>query len=713
MRSVIRTIGMITAPHFQKQAEIKEVNRSNPIPNAKSTAPILFDKVELNASLDASLASWQKQANYSDSPNLLFRVQDKEIRNYKVLDLIKSPKNGLLILEGLLEDIYLHLNYIDKRHPDLTKRLDQFYNTYKAAHTDEKKLKILEEVLPFLKSQSDEGLKSFFDRPAKFRISVPLSLKEFHSLATTESEIAPFYKQAFNELLNHHVRAGKLLPISAETQKELNQWRIHQTIATVSHSSPIEIERISQRIPSEIFASPRLEIRLNLSGQLCLTTPLQKFSVQLPNAADKLIPQNIPHPVSKDSVVDANKNFKGLDQCTDWVFGKVDTAELLCKNAQVTSAHLNIMVALPHTTFELHYNPKYWESRFGIKDFPKYMQSEADRLGIKVKLTFKVQDFGINDEYEGMVWSRDYKLAAPTNRTQKWTKKESDEVQTYPGGIKLPINGGGMYPVGRYLFLSNSFFQDSAANGPLSAKDRSTVIQKFERTLGRKVIPLGNGTIEDAPPYNGSQHIDLYMMFLPQPGKEGNLTIALPDLKAASDLIKNARITPEELQKGVRKESLLGLRLSVLNAPQSDGYSPWDQGTSEVAVDKSKISIKESTGPAEARPDQKYYDRLAKQLEKQGFNVIRLPMLAQGLDVGDGKVWMQTANQFNGFVEVKDKPSSVTIPSYGVKVIDEAIVKKLNQLGYSVTFIHGVQEFSATSGPHCLTNDRRTAPGGK
>ncbi len=270
-------------------------------------------------------------------------------------------------------------------------------------------------------------------------------------------------------------------------------------------------------------------------------------------------------------------------------------------------------------------------------------------------------------------------------------------------GTALPVDGGGMYPVGRNLFLSNKFFTENSSGvyKPMSSTQRKELCQRFEKTFGRKVIPLGDGSEALEPPFS-SQHIDLYMMFLPAAGKNPP-TIAIPDPELGRQLMKDANITGEDLHRGARISNLQGARLSVMNVINSQGVSPFDEYRDEGSVQEHGFNPEGS---------QKYYNNLSKRLESQGFKVIRLPVVEPGTKLVDGKLTANGFNYFNCITEVRSDGARVTMPSYGLKPVEDFIAKKLAELGYRAQWIYGTCEFARDAGVHCLTNDRRSAPEG-
>ncbi len=105
----------------------------------------------------------------------------------------------------------------------------------------------------------------------------------------------------------------------------------------------------------------------------------------------------------------------------------------------------------------------------------------------------------------------------------------------------------------------------------------------------------------------------------------------------------------------------------------------------------------------------------AADLKNQGFHIIRIPYLPNGLNNDDDKndqVMGISFNYSNVLTEVYNNVKRVYIPRYGFKELDEAAFAAYESAGYEVEFIGGLLTNALTSrrdgkGLDCLTSEIR------
>lgn len=116
-----------------------------------------------------------------------------------------------------------------------------------------------------------------------------------------------------------------------------------------------------------------------------------------------------------------------------------------------------------------------------------------------------------------------------------------------------------------------------------------------------------------------------------------------------------------------------------------------------------------------ARESQYSLNNVALNLQSQGFSIIRIPYLPNGLNniiPQNDRVMGISFNYSNVLTEVYNNVKRVYIPRYGFKELDEAAGAAYEKAGYEVLFIQGLLTNALTSrndgkGLDCLTSEIR------
>ena len=175
------------------------------------------------------------------------------------------------------------------------------------------------------------------------------------------------------------------------------------------------------------------------------------------------------------------------------------------------------------------------------------------------------------------------------------------------------------------------------------------------------------------------------MTILPIAGKP---TVLIADPSLAAQLIRDSKLSARQLTAEMNRVALGAPRTVESDALDTAGSPRW--GGFNISLPWSKISSERNS----------QFDTEAQWFKEKGYNVIRIPKLV----VGENKIF----NYSNNFVETDEHGITVSCPYYGIKPLEDDLVKKLKNLGVTVRFYNGFQSASGDAGSHCETNETRT-----
>lgn len=201
-------------------------------------------------------------------------------------------------------------------------------------------------------------------------------------------------------------------------------------------------------------------------------------------------------------------------------------------------------------------------------------------------------------------------------------------------------------------------------------------------------------------------HTDVYLG-LGHKDKDGKRVLFVADSSAGAKVVK--KMTP------ARRREVEHLMPEVL---VSEGFT-----AAEVPLGKEQIEKRFQWGKhklldlglKKAAETADVLDSTAKHLEQQGYRVIRVPYLPNGLtnkdDRDDGFMGL-SFNYSNVLTEVYDDVKRVYMPQFGFKELDEAAAKAYRSAGFRVIFIKGLLTNALTAreagaGLDCMTSEIR------
>lgn len=201
-------------------------------------------------------------------------------------------------------------------------------------------------------------------------------------------------------------------------------------------------------------------------------------------------------------------------------------------------------------------------------------------------------------------------------------------------------------------------------------------------------------------------HMDVYLG-VGHRGKNGKRVLFIADSNQAADIVEKMtsaqRRAVEEKFPDILVEEGLSFEKIPLTREQIRQRFQWQE---EKLLD---LGIKPS------REAGKSLDALSQHLESQGYTVIRIPSLNNGMlyDVNqnDGERGI-AFNYSNVLLEVYGDVKRVYIPQFGFKELDEAAAKAYRNAGYEVIFIKGLLTNAFTpmedgAGLDCMTSEIR------
>jgi hypothetical protein len=397
-------------------------------------------------------------------------------------------------------------------------------------------------------------------------------------------------------------------------------------------------------------------------------------------------------PLDPSKVPDLTRQYRGQYRVTDFAIGAFDNVEMNLEDPRVASAALNLIRSFPTRSFTFTYSPVVAKA-FGIVDFPRYMRSIMTASNVPhTRVAFRATKRGVEILDAFAPWVRDGWLSALNSQggRVKLQKAQFGEPVNGAEGINLSTEGGAHYPIGQYIFLNKqriwgSELYDATPEAVSAYKER------YRTSFGREPILLDFGS----PQEGASDHVDLYLIFLPQ--ASGKPAIGVADLRLGRRLLstqdKNVVVARDFLD---RQRSL---RLPLQEKPVLQSFEPASLGIPEFTrlgsfeSYRGQLDISDSLRAVSLGGlDADTLDANAEWLRQQGFEVFRFP-------------YLPGYSQANGIPELS--AVSATFTTVAAPAFNEALAEAIGRYGYSLKLMPNNDSISDGAGYHCLTNEAR------
>ena len=252
---------------------------------------------------------------------------------------------------------------------------------------------------------------------------------------------------------------------------------------------------------------------------------------------------------------------------------------------------------------------------------------------------------------------------------------------------QLIFDGGDMRASGEYLFVGAITIMQNIPQGKSATPENvQEVMNKFEKQFGKKIKVVGstqeinkNGEkgkylepvstdVEKAEPVF---HLDLYFTPL------NNKTIAIADPNLTKKILQNMQ----------------DKNFSEMATELMEGI-----GSYEILQE-----LRQFRDTSESLPSQKELDRIAAEMESQGFTIIRVPYFqALNFPVSYNNSLIENYSENN------EQITQISIPQYGIKALDAAARNVYEQAGMKVIPIDGLAPGVTQMGAlNCLTSEKR------
>jgi hypothetical protein len=358
-------------------------------------------------------------------------------------------------------------------------------------------------------------------------------------------------------------------------------------------------------------------------------------------------------------------------------------------------------------------------------------------------------------------WARDYFLVGLTKKQKPLLLESSiqiirknkilaEELSRSPAlkntweiqDIHLPFEGGDIRAVGQYLFMGENTFEagieeilriirstGKARIGSDSgiSTDRTSIAlllkKEYESLSGREFVLVGEG--DNIP--QAMMHIDMFLTFLPNPGKKPTVVVA--DIREALTLLQGlskkdffpiesamlrASLDPVELGQSSRFWLYRGIFM------RHDLFQIMEHG----GLHRYLSTLQQSAYRIEL---QQRLDAIAAWFTQRGYPVVRAPSAAPPLcymnywSRHNGVAILETIQDnaqrvYNNvlvemYIDNKDTlHRTVYMPCYGIVPVEKRLVEIYNDLGYRVVFVPYMWEPAYGRGAlDCLTSEIRRA----
>lgn len=337
------------------------------------------------------------------------------------------------------------------------------------------------ELLSLLKKEILERRDELTDQVLELEVAIAApTAYDFQSLSRHLSQFLSYTKggsilsseltKAFTKLCDALTITGADLPLTAQGMILFNRARIGNELKIFGVDSLNERTLLLQMLPSQLLADRKISLDAR-NGELSVTGNSETYTLRSNKIKVPEYKRDYPsdYKFSLSNFPDA-KSFKGKFQFSDWVYGSADQIAVVATHPYTASAILNFAKALPDRTFVVRYNPENWNKYHSIPDFPTYFRKLSNDLGIAATYVFKPDTIQANPLEEGYTWLRDSMIQGPDNVVfyQQTNDSSESSIRSFftlqpnsvPTSIPWVINGGGMYPCGRYFFITQSVLNE-------------------------------------------------------------------------------------------------------------------------------------------------------------------------------------------------------------------------------------------------------------
>jgi hypothetical protein len=669
--SLILIASVFLSPAFADKCRLHDqsiYNFSSNIINNTTTAKLYLElKAEGYDYLD------RKNYVFFSIPLFLERLKTQNSK------LVSVRETGNLLLSIILGPEDIQLKEID----NLITLLDN------AKAKDSEIKKAIYSVLSAV--TANEQLRNRLNLSVIHRITLPLpaNLSRLIALSKKSNPDAVIYQGVIHTLLASLSRDGKILALNSAGFKKINLNRIKQEMRFLGYSCD-QANIIANQIPNQILSGKAIYTTFN-KDSVTYSIPGLIHYVKYPSGY--LFNKKLAYDAVPLSTLPSSENLSeeyfGLYKISDFAYGLFNNITIQLPNFSKSSAALNLIRNYPDRNFEFHYNPAYF-AKHGIYNFESYFFNQLVTYGLKsVNIKFKI-DTNIKSEQEefNSTWSRDQWANVIDVETKQMTRASYNKLSNTETSV--PVNfteGGAVYPIGKYIFMSKTTWANNYSNPDETSQDRYELVKEY---TGRIPIFVGEG-LDNYEPASG--HIDTYLIFLPQ--KNNTVAIGVPDYILGKELISS--FSQEDLKRLLRErfltlQQVIAVERDLRPTIGSNDYN--STGLPAYLISQSyDTSILEFSSDRRDS-DSPEYDQIANWFKAKGFEVFRYPAIPG-------------FTQANGFVEVTNQKASFTATSFGLIPFDAALADIIKDFGFSLNLIPATSEISEGAGMHCITNENR------
>lgn len=655
-------------------------------PLVYNLAPFVVDSTQFRASFTKVLEANQRQTPEGVTvisgdaylPDLIIRLRR--------LPLSTSYQQDLPLASQVWGIVYGSIS-----QSEMSVELAKTYQAvYDVIVSEESRSSVIRPLLFRLYDQAmrDPRFRAALQNAVSIDIPVPANSRSLLALANHPLSIDAIPARGIvATVLAHELGAGRKPSLSTPGQVLLNQNRIFQELRYIGYSCPLARLR-TLLVPHALVRAEDLRaefdvnrVRYNGGG----STTEVPYPANVSFNPSMTFPS--PNPLDPKRIIDLNRVYRGQYQATDFAYGKFDKVSLSLLDPRWAPGALTLMSTFRDRKFTIDYSPRT-ASFLGISDLPAMVRSRLSQYGVpSSNLTFVAQDYDPSDLGFIYPWTRDGFL--PALDASGRLHKLAQTPEPTPGLTQVNFNtvGGAHYPIGRYIFLNK---QDvwSRNLGDETPETVKAYKEMYLRALGREPVLLDFGQAHEG----ASGHVDVYMVFLPQPN--GKPAIGVADVNLGRQILatqnKDRAMTNTFLmqQRSLRfpvneRPQILPLEPAALGLPQFSSL-----GSFEIA--RAKLDTDPTLETSALNPST--LDLNAQWLRQAGFEVFRFP-------------YLPGYSHANGIPEVTANGAVFTAPS--APPFDASFAALVGRYGYSLRLIPRNRNTSDGAGYHCLTNEAR------
>lgn len=590
------------------------------------------------------------------------------------------------VASGILSAIYLGI-----RPEAQTERLNRYVNRVGtlATGTSTRRRQLFRETLNLYKvAATHPGFSSYLERAVSVDgARLPSGSRDLLSLARNERSPDSVAAQGrLLQALEYQTKGSATVSLSKQGLALLHRNRVYQDMLYLGYSCE-KARQLASNVPQNLLSAGVLRAE-SLGNAIHYFTDDGEYTIPFPEGItdDFVTTYSAKNPLNPATVPDLTRVYQGEYRSADFAIGRFDFVSLEVSDPITWASSLNLIRAFPGRHFQLYYSPSTL-SRFGISNMPEYVRQALKRNGLDdTNITFEARD----PEKSVQVWLRDVWLIARNVASDvvvrlRDSRNDLHREQEF-APIDISTEGGAHFPVGRYHFLNPHIWRTDL---PVPRDELVTQYKaRYQALFGREPVLLNYGTDNQS----ANEHVDLYLIFLPQ--ADGKPAVGVADPSLGGRLLEGAPLS--QTLRGNFLMQLHNQRLPLADRLTVSSFEPARSGM-PAFVNLWSHRYSSSHFLEWATIDswgQERLDAEALWLQEQGFTVFRFP-IATGM------------NPANGIVELSDEGARFTTVSWGSKTFDEQFAGILGRYGYSVRFMPGNSGIFDGAGYHCLTNESR------